>query len=57
MLIYDTLPTGNKLGFIEIVKESSTVFKILTESGAKGRYQIDDFQLFKWITEHNPNEK
>lgn len=57
MLIYNTLPTGKNLGFIEVVKDSSTVFKILSDSGTKSRYQIDDSKLFKWISEHNQNEK
>ncbi|CAF0796738.1 unnamed protein product [Brachionus calyciflorus] len=57
MLIYDVFPTGDKLGFIEIVKDSNTVFDILTQGGARGRYQIDDFQLFKWISDNNPKEK
>lgn len=57
MLIYDCFSTGNKLGFIEIVKNSSTIFKIQTDGGKKGKYQIDTDQLYKWICANNPNER
>lgn len=57
MLIYDCYSTGSKLGFIEVIKESLTVFKIQTESGKRGKFQIDTDQLLRWIQANNPNEK
>lgn len=57
MFIYDVFPTGNKLGFIEVVKESKTVFEILTEGGFREQFQMANSQLLKWISEKNPNEK
>jgi phosphatidylinositol-4,5-bisphosphate 3-kinase len=34
-----------------------TLFKIQMEAGMKGRYQIDPYQLFKWIRMHNSTEE
>ena len=56
MLIYDCFSTGFKTGFIEVVKDAMTLFKIQMEGGIKGRYQIDTSQLFKWIAFNNPGE-
>lgn len=58
MIVYDCLTTGNKIGFIEVIKDALTLFKIQMEGGIKGRYQIDAFQLFKWLNDYNDtNEK
>jgi hypothetical protein len=57
MLIYDCYSTGHKIGFIEVIKDSLTVFKIQTESGKRGKFQIDNEQLFRWIYGNNPDEK
>ena len=57
MLIYDCLSTGNKTGFIEVIKNALTLFKIQMEGGIKGRYQIDTMQLLKWIEQNNAEEK
>ena len=54
---YDCFTTGFKTGFIEVIKDSLTLFKIQMEGGIKGRYQIDTTQLFKWIASNNPTEK
>ena len=57
MFIYDVFPTGHKLGFIEVVKESKTVYEILTEGGLREQFQMSNSQLYKWISEKNPKEK
>lgn len=57
MLLYDCFTTGFKIGFIEVVTEAKTLFKIQMEGGYRGRYQIDTLQLYKWIQSYNPNEK
>ena len=57
MLIYDCSSTGHKIGFIEVIRQSVTIFKIQTDSGSRGKYQIDTDQLYKWICANNPNEK
>jgi hypothetical protein len=56
MLIYDVFSTGFKVGFIEVIKQSLTVFKIQTEGGKFGRYQIDTSHLYKWLLMNNPNK-
>lgn len=55
MLIYDCFSTGAKTGFIEVIKNSMTLFKIQMEGGMRGRYQIDTSQLYRWILANNPN--
>jgi phosphatidylinositol kinase/protein kinase (PI-3 family) len=57
LLTYDCFSTGNNLGFIEVVKNSITIFKVQTESGKLGKYQIDLNNLFKWIQVNNPGQK
>ena len=57
LLIYKVFSTGNKIGFIQVIKNSMTLFKIQMAGGMRSRYQIDKLQLFKWISAHNPNEK
>ncbi len=57
MLVYQVFTTGSFIGFIEVMKNSMTLFKIQMAGGIKGRYQIDTLQLFKWICANNPNEK
>ena len=57
MLIYDCYSTGDKIGFIEVIKDSLTVFKIQREGGFRDQYQISASRLFKWITDNNPDEK
>lgn len=56
MLIYDCFSTGFKTGFIEVIKNSMTLFKIQMEGGMRGRYQIDTLQLFRWISANNVNK-
>jgi hypothetical protein len=56
MLIYDVFSTGFKVGFIEVIKQSLTVFKIQTEGGTFGRYQIDTSHLYKWLLMNNPDK-
>ena len=58
MLIYDCYSTGHKIGFIEVIKESLTVFKIQTENGSKrAKLQLDTDRLLRWIYGNNPDEK
>lgn len=57
MLIYDCFSTGCKTGFIEVIKNSMTLFKIQMEGGMRGRYQIDTLQLFKWLSAHNQSSE
>ena len=57
MLVYDCASTGHKIGFIEVIRQSLTIFKIQTEGGSKGKYQIDTDQLYRWICANNPNER
>lgn len=54
MLVYECFSTGSKTGFIEVIKDSMTLFKIQMEGGIRGRYQIDTAQLYKWISSNNP---
>lgn len=56
MLVYDCASTGAKTGFIEVIKNSMTLFKIQMEGGMKGRYQIDTSQLLRWIVANNPDK-
>jgi phosphatidylinositol-4,5-bisphosphate 3-kinase catalytic subunit alpha/beta/delta len=56
MQVYDCFSTGCKTGFIEVIKDAMTLFKIQMEGGRKGRYQIDTSQLFKWICLNNADE-
>lgn len=57
MLVYDCCSAGYRVGFIEVMQNSSTVFKIQTDGGAKGRYQIDTNLLYKWICSKTSPEK
>ncbi len=47
MLIYQVFTIGSFIGFIELMKNSMTLFKIQMAGGIKGRYQIDTIQLYK----------
>ena len=53
MLVYDCSATGYKTGFIQVIGDALTLFKIQMEGGIKGRYQIDSAQLYKWLAAHN----
>ncbi len=53
MLIYDCFSTGSKTGFIEVITNSLTVFKIQMDGGRRTRYQIDSNQLYRWIASNN----
>ena len=57
MQVYDCFSTGCKTGFIEVIKDAMTLFKIQMAGGMKGRYQIDTNQLYKWLCHNNSNEK
>jgi len=45
------------VGFIEAINDSQTIFKIQQGGGLRSTYQKNNDQLFKWISENNPNEK
>ena len=57
MIVYECFSTGSKTGFIEVIRDAFTIFKIQVEGGIKGRYQFDSIELFKWICSNNANEK
>ena len=57
LLIYNCYSMGFKVGFIEVIKDSLTIFKIQTDGGTRGKFQIDTGQLYKWLCINNPNEK
>lgn len=58
MLLYDVISTGYNIGFIEVIKNSVTVFKIQTLGGTRSQFQLGDkYQLYKWIEANNPNKK
>lgn len=57
MIVYDCFSTGSKTGFIQVIKNAQTLFKIQMEGGIKGRYQVDTMQLYRWIALHNTGEK
>ena len=57
MLLYDCISTGANIGFIEVIQNSCTIFKVQTDGGTISQFQGDNDQLFKWIYENNPNEK
>jgi phosphatidylinositol-4,5-bisphosphate 3-kinase len=57
MLVYQVFTTGASTGFIEVIKNSMTLFKIQMAGGMRGRYQIDTLQLYNWIRDNNKGEK
>lgn len=57
MIVYDCFSTGSKTGFIGVIRNALTLFKIQMEGGIKGRYQFDTMQLYRWIASHNPGEE
>jgi hypothetical protein len=57
MLAYDCFSTGNKTGFIEVMKNSLTIFKVQMSGGFRSRFQISTDQLWRWIAENNPGNK
>lgn len=56
MLIYEVFSTGSKTGFIEVIKNAMTLFKIQMGGGIKSTYQMDRSRLYRWICEKNPNK-
>ncbi len=54
MLLYDCVSTGYNIGFIEVIKNSVTIFKIQTQGGTRSQFQGDKDQLYKWIAANNP---
>lgn len=57
MIVYECFSTGSKTGFIEVIKNSLTLFKIQMEGGIKGRYQFDTMQLYRWIATNNSGQE
>ncbi|CAF0737287.1 unnamed protein product [Brachionus calyciflorus] len=57
MITYDCYSTGSKTGFIEVIKNSLTLFKIQMQGGMKSTYQIDTLQLYRWIYNHNDSKE
>ena len=56
ILTYDCYSTGFKTGFIEVIQNSMTLFRIQMKGGMKSTYQIDTLQLYKWIASHNETD-
>jgi phosphatidylinositol-4,5-bisphosphate 3-kinase catalytic subunit alpha/beta/delta len=57
MLAYDCFSTGNKTGFIEVMKNSLTIFKVQMSGGFRSRYQMSTDQLWRWIADNNPGNR
>ncbi len=53
MLVYDCVSTGHNIGFIEVIKNSFTIFKVQAGGGIRSQFQRDNNQLFKWIQANN----
>lgn len=54
MIPYGCLSTGDQVGLIEVILNSSTIAKIQKKSrGARGAF--DKTLLLKWLREQNPN--
>ena len=56
MLTYDCISTGYNIGFIEVIKNSLTIFKVQSDGGFRSEFQRDKSQLYKWIVAQNPNK-
>ena len=50
---YGCLSTGDQVGMIEVVLNSSTIAKIQKKKGAKGAF--DKKILYQWLKEQNPD--
>ena len=53
MVIYQVFSTGYQTGFIQVIKNAKTIFKIQMDGGMRGRYQFDNKQLYNWISLNN----
>ncbi|XP_002169644.4 phosphatidylinositol 4-phosphate 3-kinase C2 domain-containing subunit alpha isoform X1 [Hydra vulgaris] len=54
MLLYNVLPTGPSIGFIEMVSNASTFREIHTEHGLTGSFKEDSLAL--WLQRYNTSE-
>ncbi|XP_073962722.1 phosphatidylinositol-4-phosphate 3-kinase catalytic subunit Pi3K68D isoform X4 [Choristoneura fumiferana] len=54
MVTFQTLPTSDRRGMIEIVSEAETLRAIQTEWGLTGSFK--DKPIAEWLAKHNPSE-
>ena len=54
MTPYGCLSTGDQVGLIEVVLNSSTIAKIQKKKGAKGAF--DKKLLYYWLKDQNPDQ-
>ncbi|XP_063635795.1 phosphatidylinositol 4-phosphate 3-kinase C2 domain-containing subunit alpha [Cydia splendana] len=54
MVTFQTLPTSDRRGMIEIVAEAETLRAIQTEWGLTGSFK--DKPIAEWLAKHNPSE-
>ena len=57
LLPYGCLSTGNRVGFIEIVRKSNTIANIQKEKSSRPKLGLwDSNVLYAWLKEKNPTE-
>ncbi|XP_042231376.1 phosphatidylinositol 4-phosphate 3-kinase C2 domain-containing subunit alpha-like isoform X2 [Homarus americanus] len=54
VVTFSVVPTGDKIGIIELVKEAETLRKIQTEYGVTGSFQ--DRPIAEWLAKQNPSQ-
>ncbi|CAL4157282.1 unnamed protein product, partial [Meganyctiphanes norvegica] len=54
MVTFSVVPTGDKIGIIELVKEAETLRKIQTEYGVTGSFK--DRPIAEWLAKQNPSQ-
>ncbi|KAK3877587.1 hypothetical protein Pcinc_017702 [Petrolisthes cinctipes] len=54
VVTFSVVPTGDKIGIIELVKDAETLRKIHTEYGITGSFQ--DRPIAEWLAKQNPSQ-
>ncbi|XP_063588936.1 phosphatidylinositol 4-phosphate 3-kinase C2 domain-containing subunit alpha-like [Penaeus indicus] len=54
VVTFSVVPTGDKIGIIELVKDAETLRKIQTEYGVTGSFQ--DRPIAEWLAKQNPSQ-
>ncbi|XP_063885765.1 phosphatidylinositol 4-phosphate 3-kinase C2 domain-containing subunit beta-like isoform X1 [Scylla paramamosain] len=54
VVTFNVVPTGDKIGIIELVKDAETLRKIQTEYGVTGSFQ--DRPIAEWLAKQNPSQ-
>ncbi|XP_068208822.1 phosphatidylinositol 4-phosphate 3-kinase C2 domain-containing subunit beta isoform X4 [Palaemon carinicauda] len=54
VVTFSVVPTGDKIGIIELVKDAETLRKIQTEYGITGSFQ--DRPIAEWLAKQNPSQ-